>query len=47
MEAFYEETLTGVAEQLGFLKAQIKGEGDKESQRALDDRSECFCEMAE
>lgn len=39
VEQFYEKTVAEAGTQLGFLKAQIKGEGNQESQRALDDTS--------
>jgi len=37
VERFYEDTTTDLGQQLGFLKAQLRGDGSKNSQLALDD----------
>lgn len=39
MERFYEDTTTDLGQQLGFLKAQLRGDGNKGSQLALEDLS--------
>lgn len=39
VERFYEGTTTDLAQQLGFLKAQLRGDGNKSSQLALEDLS--------
>ena len=37
VESFYEDTTTDLGQQLGFLKAQLRGDGSKSSQLALED----------
>ncbi len=37
VERFYEDTTTDLGQQLGFLKAQLRGDGNKSSQLALED----------
>lgn len=39
MERFYEDTTTDLGQQLGFMKAQLRGDGNHGSQLALEDLS--------
>jgi hypothetical protein len=46
VEKFYEDTTTDLGQQLGFLKSQLRGDGNKGSQLALEDMSEWWEERA-
>jgi hypothetical protein len=47
VQQFYAETITDLGQQLGFLKAQLRGDGNKGSQLALEDLTSWAHPMSE